>query len=188
MKLLVGLGNPGRQYAATRHNVGWMVVQLLGKRLAGRWDERFHAKVLAKPAQALVLLLPQTMMNVSGEAVRLAVKQWRVAPADLLIVCDDVNLPLGMLRLRPKGSDGGHHGLASCLEALQTEEVPRLRVGVAAEPLPRDLTDFVLSAFRPAQQRALDQVLERAVEACEVWVREGIHAAMNRANPKPGRR
>lgn len=127
-------------------------------------------------------------MNASGEAVRAAATRWRVAPQDLLLVCDDVNLPLGRLRLRPKGSDGGHHGLASCLEALGAEEVPRLRVGIGVEPLPKDLTEFVLSPFRKAERSCLERALERAVEACEVWIEEGIHAAMNHANAKPQER
>ena len=105
-------------------------------------------------------------------------------PSDILIVCDDVNIPLGTLRLRASGGAGGHHGLESCLEHLGTDAVARLRVGVGREPLPKDLTDFVLSAFDPEEQPVLAQALDRAVEACEMWDRKGIDAAMNQVNPK----
>lgn len=185
MKLIVGLGNPGRQYETTRHNAGFMVVQQLGKQASGRWESRSHPEFASRSAGPVVLILPQTMMNASGQAVQAAATRWRVAPEEILIVCDDVNLPLGTLRLRDAGGAGGHHGLASCLDALGTEAVPRLRVGVGVEPLPRDLTEFVLAAFRPEERPVLDQALDRAVEACEWWVREGIQAAMNHANPKP---
>jgi len=183
--LIVGLGNPGRQYETTRHNAGFMVVQQLGKQASGRWESRSHPEFASRSAGPVVLILPQTMMNASGQAVQAAATRWRVAPEEILIVCDDVNLPLGTLRLRDAGGAGGHHGLASCLDALGTEAVPRLRVGVGVEPLPRDLTEFVLAAFRPEERPVLDQALDRAVEACEWWVREGIQAAMNHANPKP---
>ena len=135
--------------------------------------------------QVVTLVSPLTMMNESGVAVSRARRHWRVKPEDMLIVYDDVNLPLGVLRLRAEGGDGGHHGLASCLDALGTKALPRLRVGVGVEPLPKELTDFVLGAFRPEERPVLDQVLDAAVEACEWWVREGIQAAMNHANPKP---
>lgn len=185
MKLIVGLGNPGRQYETTRHNAGFMVVQQLGKQASGRWESRPHPEFASRSAGPVTLILPQTMMNASGQAVQAAATRWRVALEEILIVCDDVNLPLGALRLRDAGGAGGHHGLSSCLEHLGTEAVPRLRVGVGVEPLPRDLTEFVLAAFRPEERPVLDQALDRAVEACEWWVREGIQAAMNHANPKP---
>jgi len=124
------------------------------------------------------------MMNRSGEALVSAVNRWRVAPAKLLLVCDDVNLPLGTLRLRPQGSDGGHHGLASCLDALGTQEIPRLRIGIGIQPLPKDLTDFVLSPLKQKERVMLDAVLARAAEACALWVTEGIQAAMNKANAR----
>lgn len=184
MKLIVGLGNPGRQYETTRHNVGFMVVQQLGKQARGRWQFRLHPAFACRSAGPVTLILPHTMMNASGLAMRAAATRWRVAPEEILIVCDDVNLPLGTLRLRDAGSAGGHHGLASCLDALGTEAVPRLRVGVGVEPLPMDLTDFVLAEFRQEEQRLLGPALERAVEACAVWARDGIQAAMNRANPR----
>ena len=122
--------------------------------------------------------MPLTMMNESGEALR------AVEPnaQDLLLICDDVNLPLGTIRLRPEGSAGGHHGLQSCLDALGTVEVARLRIGVGISPLPRDLEDYVLSRFRSTERPLIKQAIEQAADACEAWVREGIEVAMNRHN------
>ena len=190
MKVIVGLGNPGSEYEATRHNAGFMAIEALakvygislkqrlasGRRLLAQWGEW-----RPESGKAVRLILPQTLMNLSGEAVR-AASSWLSAPHDLLIVCDDVNLPLGHVRMRPKGSAGGQHGLASCLAALGTDEVPRLRIGVGSEPLPKDLTEYVLSTFRPSERPVFRRTLAQAVEACELWVAEGIDAAMNQVN------
>jgi len=127
------------------------------------------------------LLMPLTMMNESG----LAVKAARVAAPDVLLVCDDVNLPLGAIRLRPDGGPGGHHGLQSCLEALATEQVARLRIGVGSVPLPQDLRDFVLSPFLSTERPLLKGAIAQAVEACEAWTKEGIEMAMNQYNRAP---
>jgi PTH1 family peptidyl-tRNA hydrolase len=186
VKLIVGLGNTGQRYQDTRHNVGFTVVEALRRRHRGTPWER-HLPLYAHGAipvsgTTVRLLRPLTMMNQSGAALLPAVKRWRVALEDLLLVCDDVNLPLGTLRLRGQGSDGGHRGLASCLEALGTQEVARLRVGIGIKPLPEDLTDFVLSAFRVKERPIIRQAVERAVEACELWATQGVAAAMSRVN------
>jgi len=188
MKRIVGLGNPGRQYASTRHNVGFMVVEKLRRtHRQPRWSRALPLSaqcVIRMGGAAVRLMRPLTMMNRSGEAFVAAVPRWRVAPAELLLVCDDVNLPLGTVRLRPRGSAGGHHGLASCLEHLGTEEIPRLRIGIGVQPLPKDLTDFVLSSFRAEERPMVHRTIARAAETCELWVTEGIQAAMNRANAR----
>ena len=124
------------------------------------------------------LLMPLTMMNESGEALRTV----EVPTQEILIVCDDVNLPLGTIRLRPQGSAGGHHGLQSCLEALGTQRVPRLRIGVGSEGLPGNLIDFVLSPFQSAERPLVKHAIEQAGEACEMWIMEGMEMAMNRCN------
>ena len=184
MKLIVGLGNPGQTYHDTRHNVGFLTIQRLG--------ERHHVDVRSPvqgrdghPAavfgdfelggEQVRLMMPLTMMNESGEALR----ELPVERAALLIVCDDANLPLGTLRMRPQGSDGGHHGLRSCLEILGSEDVPRLRLGVGIEPLPRDLRDFVLSPFQSGERVVVKRMLEQAADACETWVTKGMDTAMN---------
>lgn len=188
MRLIVGLGNPGARYRGTRHNVGADIVRTLGARHQARWQAvRRQGAVVARYAEwsagrrRIRACVPETFMNVSGEALQ-AMRAWPVEPADLLLVLDDVNLPLGVLRMKPKGSAGGHHGLASCLAALQTEQVARLRVGIGVEPLPRDLTDFVLSPFRADERARLAQITAQAAEACERWATEGIDVAMTRVN------
>ena len=190
MKLIVGLGNVGERYRGTRHNVGFQVVEELARACRARWE--FDMLPLAQHGRCRCgratcrALLPQTMMNESGRAVRAAVTRWRCAPEEMLFVCDDVNLPLGTLRLRASGSDGGHHGLASCLETLQTEAVPRLRVGVGVTPLPKDLTEFVLSPFRADEHATMRHTLTRAVEVCQVWAQEGVEGAMTcMSRPSP---
>ena len=124
------------------------------------------------------LLLPLTMMNESGEAIR----DLGVEPSNMLVVCDDVNLPLGALRLRAQGSAGGHNGLASCLEVLGTEQVSRLRVGVGRSPIPKDLEEFVLSPFDGNERPIATQAINRAAEACDAWIVDGVDVAMNRFN------
>lgn len=189
MNVIVGLGNPGHTYHGTRHNVGFAVIQALAERrrvqivhrLVSPGDERpaaVYGDYDAGDERAVRLVMPLTMMNESGEALRAL----SVPVQHVLIVCDDVNLPLGTLRLRPRGSAGGHNGLQSCLDALGTDDVPRLRVGVGAEPLPRDLEDFVLSAFTSAERPAMARAVEQAQDACDAWVTEGLEAAMNRFN------
>ena len=188
MNVIVGLGNPGQTYHETRHNAGFMVIQRLGERdhvemrnrlvgpdgrPSGVSGEYLHE---TKPVR---LLMPLTMMNESGEALR----GLEVARADVLIVCDDVNLPLGTLRMRPAGSAGGHHGLQSCLEVLGTEDVPRLRLGIGTqEPLPDDLRDFVLSPFRREERPVVQRMIEQAADACETWVTKGMDVAMTQYN------
>ncbi len=184
----MGLGNVGLQYQDTRHNAGWMVVQALGRkhRVAWRKDTAALAATYGEwkvRSSTIRLMMPHTMMNQSGEAVHAAVRRWRLAPEELLIVLDDVSLPLGTLRLRSQGSDGGHHGLASCLEALETQDVTRLRIGVGLQPLPKKLTDFVLSPFRTQERPVIRQAVARAVEACELWATTGVEVAMNQINP-----
>ena len=188
MKVIVGLGNPGQTFHQTRHNTGFMVIQFLSERHGVRMAARRVSAVDGRPAgvsgdyqiggETVRLLMPLTMMNESGEALR----DLEVPPQGLLVVCDDVNLPLGTLRLRREGGSGGHHGLQSCLEALGTEDVPRLRIGVGTAELPRELTDFVLSPFQSTERPVITRAIEQAAEACEQWITEGMDAVMNRYN------
>lgn len=184
MKLIVGLGNKGDEYELTRHNVGFQVVDALVEKYKLVWRplSLFPIAIYYDWQDQAKLLKPLTMMNRSGEAFQHAVHKWKIELQDILIVCDDVNLPLGTRRLKASGSPGGHHGLASCLEALGTEEVPRLRCGVGTTLLPKDLTEFVLSEFQREERPIAQQMITRAVEACEQWCVEGIDATMNRVN------
>ena len=188
MKVIVGLGNPGREYAKTRHNVGWMVIERLARQhqttIDRRWRRRLRVIAMYGDStwgsQVVRLLKPSTMMNRSGQA--LAVRQDLVAPEELLLVCDDVNLSLGRLRLRARGRAGGHHGLQSCFDALGTERVARLRIGVGGGEPGTDLARLVLSPFSRSERLALEDVTSRAAQAVETWVENGIEVAMNRYN------
>src|SRR5215218_5229160 len=188
MHLILGLGNPGEEYRDTRHNVGFRVVE----ELARRWQipiDRLDCNALvgrllacaeAGPEGGGVLLArPQTYMNRSGYAARCFAERYGIDPAAVLVVYDEVNLPLGKIRLRRSGSPAGHRGLESVIENLRTAEVPRLRLGVAAgegRPTGEELVELVLSPFAPDELEAAGEMIRRAADACETWVREGVEA------------
>jgi len=190
MKLIVGLGNPGRKYEGTRHNVGFDVLSLLARRAgAGGAKKAFQGETtdIVIGAERTMLLWPHTFMNRSGSSVVEARDFYKLTNADVLAVCDDLNLPLGKLRLRPKGSAGGQKGLADIIRCLGGEDVGRLRVGIGS---PSDVhpdmnaADFVLAKFSKREQTEMDLAVQLAADAAECWVREGIAAAMNRYNAK----
>jgi PTH1 family peptidyl-tRNA hydrolase len=183
MKLIVGLGNPGSAYRGTRHNAGFELLELLARRWrAGRTHEKFSgrlAEATAPTGEVCFLLWPETYMNRSGEAVGPAVAWLGLDPQkDLLVLCDDLNLPLGQIRLRAMGSDGGHRGLRDVIRVLGTERFARLRLGIGPKPPTVDATSFVLGRFGAAEGPILEQMLERAVEAIETWCQAGIEQAM----------
>jgi peptidyl-tRNA hydrolase, PTH1 family len=184
MKVVVGLGNPGSRYAGTRHNVGFMVVDRLAEGPGGGpFQDRFQAQVAEwrdEPHRVL-LIKPQTFMNLSGRSARQVLDFYQVPREDLLVVCDDINLPLGKLRVRRRGSAGGHNGLRDIQNHLGTPEYPRLRIGVGAPP-EAEAVAYVLGRFRPTERDAIDEALARAVEAVVSWVRQGIAVCMNQYN------
>jgi len=185
--LIVGLGNPGRQYARNRHNVGFMVVERLAARWQARWitERKFEARLaqLKLDARNLLLCAPETFMNASGEAVGAVRDYYRVPLDRLVVIVDDADLPCGQIRLRPVGSSGGHHGLESVQQHLGTSEYPRLRIGIGRDDRPtREITNYVLSDFSPAEAELLEKALTRACEQVECWLTEGIGQAMNRFN------
>lgn len=184
MKIVVGLGNPGKQYEGTRHNVGWMVLDRLAERAgsSGRPKPRDAAAVLhvRRDGRELALVKPSTFMNGSGLAVRKVLARERAPLEDLLVVVDDFALPLGRLRLRGAGSAGGHNGLRSIIGELGTQDFARLRVGIG-EP-DRSAIDHVLSRFTAAERRNLDAVLDAAADAIQDWAGEGISRAANTWN------
>ncbi len=185
MKLVVGLGNPGRKYAQTRHNVGFRVLAELARRLgAGPPRNKFHGEYCeVQVAQERVLLLcPQTYMNKSGASVLAARDFYKIENDRLLVVCDDLNLPLGRLRARPGGSAGGQKGLDDVIRRLGTQEVPRLRLGIGPTPGGWDASDYVLSKFLPEELSTVDDTLARAADATLTWLQEGIEACMNQFN------
>nr|BCX01423.1 MAG: peptidyl-tRNA hydrolase [Bacteroidota bacterium] len=185
MALVVGLGNPGPEYAGTRHNVGFRVLDELAQRArvrfrAGRGE--YLESELELDGQLVRLIKPTTYMNRSGRAVRQALDRYREPLDRLLVVLDDLQLPLGTIRLRPKGSSGGHNGLEDIIAHLRTEAFARLRLGIGA-PFPRGKqADFVLSVFDPEELPLVEVMIQTAAEAVRCWVLEGIQAAMNRYN------
>jgi PTH1 family peptidyl-tRNA hydrolase len=192
MKLVVGLGNPGPKHAGTRHNIGFDVVDYLAAAPGvGKWRSRFEALVTdtVEGAAQVLLMKPDTFMNLSGRAVRAAVDFYKLPAADLLVVCDDIALPLGKLRARAKGSDGGQKGLRSIEQQLATQEYARLRIGVGSPGEHLDAADYVLSRFRPAERTAVGEAIAQAAQAVLLWVKQGIDVCMNRVNgePKPER-
>ena len=184
--LVAGLGNPEAKYDRTRHNVGFRALDLAAR----RWDirvNRFKFKAIyglgTVRGEKVLLLKPQTYMNLSGEAVREAAAFYKIPPQRVLILFDDVSLPVGALRVRAKGSAGGHNGIKSIIGELKTEEFPRVKIGVGEKPRPEmDLADWVLSGFTAEEEKALAPALERAGLAAEECLSRGPEAAMNLYN------
>jgi peptidyl-tRNA hydrolase, PTH1 family len=184
VKLIVGLGNPGRAYAGTRHNVGFDVVDLLAERHGLAWESAPADAVLAKwRARSALVSKPLTSMNLSGQAVGDLLRFYKIDLSDLFVVVDDANLELGRLRTRPGGSAGGHNGLKSLIGLLGTEDFARLRVGVGRGDR-RDLADHVLAKFDPQERTDVAEAVGRAADAAELFVAEGIGPVMNRFNRK----
>ena len=187
MKLIVGLGNPGRRYDGTRHNVGFDVVNLLATRNGAEWESgpRGVEALLARWREGdAVLAKPLTFMNLSGSAVQGLLQFYKIVPADLLVVLDDVNLELGRLRTRARGSAGGHNGLRSIIGSLGSEEFARLRIGVGRGDDRRDLADHVLARFDADERASIVEAVSRSADAAELFVAEGIGPVMNRYNKK----
>lgn len=184
MKLVVGLGNPGSRYHGTRHNVGFAVIDSLAAGpTVGRFQSRFQAHVaeFVEAGEKVWLLKPETFMNLSGRAVRQALDFFNLPVSDLLVVCDDINLPLGKLRVRPRGTHGGHNGLRDVQNHLGTNEYARLRIGVDA-PQQDDAVDHVLGRFRPSERPVIEEAIALAAQAVLVWVLQGVGPCMNRYN------
>jgi PTH1 family peptidyl-tRNA hydrolase len=199
VKLIVGLGNPGREYRDTRHNVGFLVIDELVRRhqltlsmAPSQVPETYVAKkygalpagASAEAGEPLLVAKPLTFMNRSGDAVAALSRYYDIAPADLLVVVDEAALPFGRLRARARGSAGGHNGLKSVIERLGTQEFPRLRLGVGRGDARRDLADHVLSKFEPAERAELETFIARAADAAEMFAVDGIGKVMNTYNPE----
>lgn len=183
--LVVGLGNPGAQYVRTRHNAGFRVVEEFARRngIEG-WRNKFHARVAHAQSFSAMLALPQTYMNDSGASVGAVAGFYKVLPENVLVVCDDIALPFGKLRMRRDGTSGGHNGLKSIIYALGTEQFPRLRIGVGRSS--PDAIGVVLGAFTAAEERALVDVIDRAVAGIETFLHGGVEPAIARVNADGG--
>jgi PTH1 family peptidyl-tRNA hydrolase len=199
MKLVVGLGNPGREYVRTRHNIGWEVVDALAARLGwvGKPEDfdrdsrsKFDGLVMDGTAslpttggtEKVLLLKPVTYMNLSGRSVQAAMAFYQLTPADVMVVVDELALPCGKIRIRKGGSSGGHNGLKDVERALGTTEYPRLRVGIDPPPGRMAGRDYVLGKFTEEQRTKIDPAIERATSALVTWIDKGINAAMNQFN------
>jgi PTH1 family peptidyl-tRNA hydrolase len=191
MKLIVGLGNPGRKYDGTRHNVGFRVLDDLAERHKVEWElapRGIEAMIGRQRADGIVLAKPLTFMNLSGPAVVGLLQFYKIDVPDAFVIVDDINLELGRLRARAAGSAGGHNGLKSIIEALGTMEFARLRVGVGRGEARRDLADHVLAKFEPDERPIVAEAVGRSADAADVFVAEGIGPVMNSFNRKEDRK
>jgi PTH1 family peptidyl-tRNA hydrolase len=188
LHLIVGLGNPGAEYAKTRHNAGFTLVEILAARWQADWanERKFNARLARTERNGVRVLLcqPQTFMNLSGETVGALVNFYQLLPpwAGLLVVVDDADLPLGEIRLRAGGGNGGHHGLESVGQHLGTDDFARLRLGIGRVDGAREITDHVLGRFDAAEGALMEKVLDRAAGQVECWLAAGIEKAMNQFN------
>lgn len=188
MKLIVGLGNPGREYRDTRHNIGFMVADAMVRRFGGEFalaPSQVTETMVAKRfgADAMLVAKPLTFMNRSGDAVAGLLRYYGIETTDLLVVVDDVALPFGRIRVRARGSAGGHNGLKSIAQRIGTQDFPRLRLGVGRGDTRRDLANHVLSTFEADERKDLDEFVTRAADAAEMFAAEGIARVMNQYNP-----
>ncbi len=179
-KIIVGLGNPGDRYARNRHNIGFMVLEALTQDVNARWSDHVLSRTCRMNIDGAQVLLvePLTYMNNSGRAVHRMLMDLLRNPGDLLVIYDDLNLPLGRIRIREKGSGGGHHGLESILTTLNTEEILRMRLGVGEEQMPEDKAEFVLSDFPLGKQPVLDEMIRTAGNAVKSILRDGVSKTM----------
>lgn len=184
--LIVGLGNPGADYAKTRHNAGFLLVEKLASQWKSAWknERKFQARVSRTERNGKTILLaePQTFMNLSGESVGALVRFYHLPPERILVVVDDADLPLGEIRLRPDGGTGGHHGLESVMQHLGSREYARLRIGIGRKDESRQITGHVLGRFSVEENALLEKVLERAGNQLECWLNAGIQKAMSQFN------
>ena len=186
MHLIVGLGNPGAEYAQTRHNAGFLLVEKLAAQWKADWtnERKFKARMAKSDQQGKRVLLcePQTFMNLSGETVGDVAGFYQLPLPQLIVAVDDADLPFGEIRLRPGGSSGGHHGLESIEQHLGSREFARLRIGIGRKDGARQITNYVLGKFEPAEQGLLEKILERAANQMECWLAAGLQKAMSQFN------
>ena len=187
VKLVVGLGNPGAKYEGTRHNVGFVAVDRVARRHGLDWDAAprgIEALVANWRSGGAILVKPLTFMNASGVAIVALLQFYKVTVGDLIVMVDEVQLETGRVRVRPDGSAGGHNGLKSTIASLGTPVFPRLRIGVGRGDTRRDLADHVLARFEPGERSVIDDAIARAADAAELFIADGVSAAMDRFNKK----
>ena len=187
MYLIAGLGNPTKEYDKTRHNVGFSVIDVLADRYRIDISEKKHKALCGRgviEGQKVLLLKPQTFMNLSGESIRAAADYYKIEPEEMIVIYDDISLDPGQLRIRLKGSAGGHNGIKNIIANLGTQDFPRIKVGVGAKPPRMDLADYVLSRFGAGEQKLMDEAFGEAAEAAVMMMTDGAERAMNHFNAK----
>jgi len=187
MTIIAGLGNPTNEYNGTRHNVGFDTIGELSSKWSMSVDKKEARSLTGKGyfrSEKIILCKPQTFMNLSGESIGVLSDYYRVPTDNIIVICDDINLPLGQLRIKPRGSAGGHNGLKSIISRLGTEEFIRVRIGVGEKPMDMDLADYVLSRFNKEEEPIIRDAEKRAAEAIEMILSKGIAAAMETYNCK----
>lgn len=187
MYIIIGLGNPTDKYQATRHNIGWDAITRLSDDYRIPLDFKKHKAICGTgyiEGQKVILAQPITYMNLSGESVRELVDYYKVTPEEIIVIYDDISLDVGQLRIRKKGSAGGHNGIKSIIAHLGTTEFPRIKIGVGNKPADWDLADYVLSRFKEGEQAAIREALKASSEACKTILTSGMDAAMNIYNKK----
>lgn len=187
MYIIAGLGNPTKEYDKTRHNAGFLAIDALADKYHIDVSEKKHKALCGRGAiegQKVVLMKPQTFMNLSGESIRAAVDFYKVDPEDIIIIYDDISLEPGQLRIRLKGSAGGHNGIKNIIAHLGTQEFPRIKVGIGAKPPRMDLADYVLSRFSRGEQKLMDDAFKEAADAAVMMMTDGAERAMNHFNTK----
>lgn len=185
MKIIVGLGNPTREYEGTRHNIGFSVIYSISDEYNIRVDTKKHKALIGKgmiEGEKVILAMPMTYMNLSGESVREIMDYYKCTPEDIIVVYDDISLDVGKLRIRAKGSAGGHNGIKNIIQHLGTDVFPRVKVGVGEKPKGMDLADYVLGHFSKDEQPLIRESVERAKDAVSCMLSEGIASAMNKYN------
>ena len=187
MYLIAGLGNPTKEYDKTRHNVGFSVIDVLADRYRIDISEKKHKALCGRgviEGQKVLLLKPQTFMNLSGESIRAAADYYKIEPEEMFVIYDDISLDPGQLRIRLKGSAGGHNGIKNIIANLGTQDFPRIKVGVGAKPPRMDLADYVLSRFGAGEQKLMEEAFGEAAEAAVMMMTDGAERAMNHFNAK----
>ncbi len=187
MYLIAGLGNPTKEYDKTRHNVGFEVIDVLADKYRIDVSERKHKALCGRgviEGQKVILVKPQTFMNLSGESIRAVVDYYKISPEEIIVIYDDISLEPGQLRIRLKGSAGGHNGIKNIIAHLGSQEFPRIKVGVGAKPPRMDLADYVLSRFGAGEQKLMNEAFHEAAEAAAAMMTDGAERAMNHYNTK----
>ena len=186
MKIIAGLGNPGREYEKTKHNIGFMTADLLAERLGISVTKLKFRALIGEGRignEKVIIMKPQTYMNLSGESVREILNFYKLDPEDLIVIYDDIDIPVGSLRIRAKGSAGTHNGMRSVVSQIKSENFPRVRVGIGSEHR-GDLVDYVISGFSSKDRESVRSTIEKAADAVECIVKEGVSSAMNKYNTK----